>query len=141
LIIRLDRWLVCDGRWALLRILILGFGYDSDLAGGLVAGGSTGPGVAPFVIAGVGSCWSKGLGQGVEAGPGGGDRPGPGPGSGDFQPVPSPAVGQPGGGVQDLVAQGLGFGAGRGRYPDPDQSTSSAPGECDLRTHDRNPAP
>jgi len=52
LIIRLDRWLVWDGRWALLRVLILGSGYDSGPAGGPVAGGSTGPWGAPSVVAG-----------------------------------------------------------------------------------------
>ena len=77
------------------------------------------------MIAGVVSCWSGGLWQGAEAGPGGGYRAGPGPGSGDFQPVPPPAVGQPGGGAQDFVAQGFGFGAGQvavqGQQPQPGQ--------------------
>lgn len=65
LIIRLDRWVVWGGRWASLRILILilGSGYDSDPAGGLVAGGSMGPWFAPSVIAGVASCWSGGWGR------------------------------------------------------------------------------
>lgn len=35
-----------------LTILILGSGYDSDSAGGPVAGGSRGPWVAPFVVVG-----------------------------------------------------------------------------------------
>ena len=39
------------------------------------------------------------------------------------------------------VHQGVRRGLRRGRHPDPHQSTRSAPGERDLRTHDRNPAP
>lgn len=81
---------------------------------GRVAGGFHGPlRGAPFVIAGMSSRWLRSLRQGAEAGPGGGYRGGPRPGSGDFQPTPSPATGQSGGGVQDLVTQGFGLGAGQ----------------------------
>lgn len=84
---------------------------DSQLAD-RVAGGSTGPWVAPFVVAGMAVCDSWSLWQGAEAGPGGGYRGGPRPGSGDVQPAHSPAADQSGGGVQDLVAQGFRLVAG-----------------------------
>lgn len=75
--------------------------------------GSTGPGFAPFVFAGMVCCWSGRLRQGGDLGPDGGYRVCPGPGPGDFQPPAAHAADQSGRGVQDPVPQGLGCRTGQ----------------------------
>src|SRR5215831_309968 len=92
---------------------MLGPGYDGGPAGGPGAGGSTGPGVS-FLDRWDGSCWSGWVRQDGDPVPGGHDRWRPRPGCGDLQVASPAAAGQPGGGVQDPVAQGLGLGFGEG---------------------------
>ena len=66
----------------------------------------------PSSIAGMVWCWSGRLRRGSDPVPGVHDRGRPGPGGGDFEVSAAPAAGQPGCGVQDPVAQGLGLGFG-----------------------------
>src|ERR1019366_10181232 len=79
-------------------------------AAGRAAGGSTGPWGVSFRDRGMAWLVSGCLGQGGDLGLGGGDGVCPGPGRGDPEPPPPPpaAAGEPGGGVQDLVARVLG---------------------------------
>jgi hypothetical protein len=76
-------------------------------------------------VAGTSCRWSGGLRECGDPGPGGGNGIGPGPGQGDFQLTAAAAAGQPGGGVQDPVAQGLWLGFGEvaveGEQPEPGQ--------------------
>ena len=104
------RWLIVRAAfWT--RILVLG--YDGGPAGGPGGRGFHGPRGCPSLVAGMGSCWSGGLRERVDALPGGRDRLGPRPGGLDFQAAPPAAADQPGGGVQDAVAQRLGLGFGQ----------------------------
>jgi hypothetical protein len=80
---------------------------------GRVTGGSTGPG-APSLVAGMVCCWSRGLRQSADVVPGGDEVGGPGPACLDVEAALAAAASQPGGGVQDAVAQGLRFGLGEG---------------------------
>src|SRR5262249_48544480 len=82
--------------------------------GGPGAGGSTGPGGSPFLVAGMVPWWSGWVRQGGDPVPGGHDRGCPRPGCGDLQVAPPAAAGEPGCGVQEAVSQGLGLGVGEG---------------------------
>src|SRR5450755_3710658 len=93
--------------------MILGSGYDGGPAGGPAAGGSTGPGGTPFRVAGVAFRWSGCVWQGGDPGPGGGDGISAGPGGGEFQPPPAAASDQFPGGMQDPVTQRFRLGAGQ----------------------------
>ena len=77
------------------------------------------------MVAGMACRSSGGVRQGGDPGPGSGDGLGPGPARGDLQPASPAAAGQPGGGVQHPVAQGLGLGVGQvaveGDQPEPGQ--------------------
>src|ERR1022692_5220535 len=99
---------------------------------GRVAGGSTGPWV--LLPGSLGRLrWSGSLRERVDTLPRGGDRPGPRPGGLDFQaPFPS-AVYQPGGGVQDPVAERSGLGFGEVAV----EGEQFQPGEQDLPGHRR----
>lgn len=89
-----------------MRVLFPG-SWDSDgPASGPGGRGSTAPG-APSLIAGTAWRCSGGLRQGGDPFPGGHDVSGPGPAGLDLQAALAAAAGQPGGGVQDAVAQGL----------------------------------
>src|SRR5690242_10885430 len=97
---------------------------------GRVAGGSTGPGV-PSSLAGTCSCWSGGVRDGLDALPGGDDFLCPGPGGGDFQGSAASAADEPGGGVQDAVAQRLRLGPGEVAV----QGRELQPGQQDAGDH------
>ena len=99
--------------------------------------GFHGPRGCSFGVAGVGCCWSGCLWQGGDPGPGGGDGGCPGPGGRDFQPSATAAADEFPGGVQDLVAQGLGLGAGevavQGDEPQPGQQGRGGQGRGQPR--------
>jgi hypothetical protein len=61
----------------------------------------------PSLLGGTGLCCSGGVRDDLDALPGGDDFLCPGPGGGDFQGSAAPAADEPGGGVQDVIAQRL----------------------------------
>src|SRR5580704_16186389 len=91
--------------WWPLWTWILLPGCDGDPAVGPGGRGFHGPQEFPSLLAGTGLCWSGGVRDGLDALPGGDDFLCPGPGGGDFQGSAAPAADEPGGGVQDAVAQ------------------------------------
>src|SRR5258707_1712695 len=100
---------VCGWRGGQLAVLRVPE-YAGCPAGGPGAGGSTGPWVVSFPGRRDRACWSGCLGQGGDLLPGGGDVAGPGPGGGDPQLAAASAADEPGGGMQDAVAQWLRLG-------------------------------
>jgi hypothetical protein len=92
----------------------LGFGgWVAGSAGGRAGRRFHGPVGVSFL--GLRGWWRRRSGrsrEGLDAGERGGEGVGPGPVGWDVQPAQALAVGDPGGGVQESVAQGLGFSLG-----------------------------
>ena len=99
---------------------------------GRAAGVPRGPG-SPSWVAVTGPRLVRGLRERVDALPRGGDRLGPRPGGLDFQASPPSAAGQPGGSVQQPVAQRPGLGPGQVTV----QGQQLEPGQQDLPGHRR----